>query len=532
MLGRRTGRPRRAGLVPARHRHGTGRARRGRERGPGPAARRPGPPAADHRLGHRRRRVDDHLRDQGAVHRRGPRRPRRRHHASCPASPWRSSPGSSRCPWPSVGGIGLGIAEWTIRWNVRAESVFDVAFLVAILVALLLRRERTQPRRDRREQLGRRRRAQAASPRELRARARGAAPVLRVLGAVGAARVLVYPLTLAPSTMVTLTFGVLWCMVGVSLAVLTGWGGNISLGQFAIVGVGAMATGNALIRWNLDVFASLAPAPSSPARSPRSSIGRAGPSDPRPVPGGDHARVRRRPRLVLPQPGQLPRARARPDHPSGAVEAIRPGRASGSPTTCASPCSAPRWLVVRADAPPPGRSGDDRRPGQRAGRRRPGRPRRPGSSCRPSCSPAASPAWPAASTSSSPAAPARARSTQPCRSRCSRFAVIGGLGSVAGRHLGRGPVPPARLRPRPGRRRRPAAEILRLSLTGGGLLLILYFLPGGLWQYVQRRPRPLPALAVADRRGILVPSLVADRRVDDADDRPEDETSVISGALS
>ena len=111
------------------------------------------------------------------------------------------------------------------------------------------------------------------------------------------------------------------------------------------------------------------------------------------------------------------------------------------------------------------------------------------------------------------------------------FAVIGGLGSVAGVISG---VAMFRLldfglaRGVDGA----AAEILRLSLTGGGLLLILYFLPGGLWQYVQRgRDRYLRL--VAERRGILVPSLVADRRVEDEGaDEPEDETSVISGALS
>ncbi|HEV3227535.1 MAG TPA: hypothetical protein VGZ52_11895, partial [Acidimicrobiales bacterium] len=67
------------------------------------------------------------------------------------------------------------------------------------------------------------------------------------------------------------------------------------------------------------------------------------------------------------------------------------------------------------------------------------------------------------------------------------------------------------------------------------LLFILYFLPGGLWQFVHRQ-RDRYLRWVAERRGILVPSLVADRRVDadpvDAVDRPEDETPVISGALS
>jgi branched-chain amino acid transport system permease protein len=114
------------------------------------------------------------------------------------------------------------------------------------------------------------------------------------------------------------------------------------------------------------------------------------------------------------------------------------------------------------------------------------------------------------------------------------FAVIGGLGSVAGATAGvfffrlldfvlaenfSGPV----------------AAILRLSLTGGGLLFILYFLPGGLWQFVQRQ-RDRYLRWVADRRGLLVPSLVADRREGGDEpgadeDKPTDETAVIAGAL-
>jgi ABC-type branched-subunit amino acid transport system permease subunit len=118
------------------------------------------------------------------------------------------------------------------------------------------------------------------------------------------------------------------------------------------------------------------------------------------------------------------------------------------------------------------------------------------------------------------------------------FAVIGGLGSVAGSIAG---VSLFRLldfalaKYAAGS----AAVILRLGLTGGGLLFILYFLPGGLWQFVHRQ-RDRYLRWVAERRGILVPSLVADRRVEEDDhagkdddaDRPEDETEVISGALS
>ena len=78
--------------------------------------------------------------------------------------------------------------------------------------------------------------------------------------------------------------------------------------------------------------------------------------------------------------------------------------------------------------------------------------------------------------------------------------------------------------------------IIRYTLSGAGLLWILYFLPGGLWQFVQQR-RDALLRRIAERRGIEVPSLVADRRVDEIqrdpdEDHSDDETAVIAGALS
>ena len=45
-----------------------------------------------------------------------------------------------------------------------------------------------------------------------------------------------------------------WAMIGVSLVVLTGWGGHISLGQFGIAGVSAMVAGNMIAHWNTDLL--------------------------------------------------------------------------------------------------------------------------------------------------------------------------------------------------------------------------------------------------------------------------------------
>lgn len=428
-------------------------------------------------------------------------------------------------PLALVGGIGLGIAEWTIRWNVRAESVFDVAFLVAILVALLLRRERTT-RAEEGESSWDAAGVLKAIPRELRQVPEVRVP-MRVLAAVGIAVLVLLPLTFAPSTMVTLTFGVLWCLVGVSLAVLTGWGGSISLGQFAIVGVGAMAAGNALIRWNLDVFASLGLAVAAGALV-SALVG---------VPAlrirGLYLAVTTLAFAVALDsyflnpvnfPELVPDRIIRPvlwkrfDLESewityylclltlgaavAVVRAVRKRRAGrvmigvrdnergaaalAVPTTrvklqtfllagCLAGLAGGLYVIVAG--------------GTGQGTFRPG-----------------------------------------MSIEVFSFAVIGGLGSVAGVISG---VTMFRLldfvlaQGVDGT----AAEILRLSLTGAGLLLILYFLPGGVWQWVQRR-RDRYLRAVAERRGILVPSLVADRRVDEGADEPEDETSVISGALS
>jgi branched-chain amino acid transport system permease protein len=49
----------------------------------------------------------------------------------------------------------------------------------------------------------------------------------------------------------------IYAMVAVSLVVLTGWSGNISLGQFAFVGFGAAATGTLIQRHGWDLFAAL-----------------------------------------------------------------------------------------------------------------------------------------------------------------------------------------------------------------------------------------------------------------------------------
>jgi branched-chain amino acid transport system permease protein len=103
------------------------------------------------------------------------------------------------------------------------------------------------------------------------------------------------------------------------------------------------------------------------------------------------------------------------------------------------------------------------------------------------------------------------------------MAVIGGLGSVGGALLG---VFGLRLL------EQVVSGAVRLLVTGSGLLFILLFLRGGLAQALVS-VRDAALRRVAERRGIVVPSLVADVRTEDTDDdRPEDEVNLLATALT
>jgi branched-chain amino acid transport system permease protein len=95
--------------------------------------------------------------------------------------------------------------------------------------------------------------------------------------------------------------------------------------------------------------------------------------------------------------------------------------------------------------------------------------------------------------------------------------VIGGLGSLPGAVLGAVYVYGAQYLLKPG---------FQILATGAGLLLLLMFLPGGLGELVFRARDYLLRL-VADRRRILVPSLVADRR-----DTNENVANLIGAGLT
>jgi branched-chain amino acid transport system permease protein len=150
---------------------------------------------------------------------------------------------------------GLGALEQLVLWNGNVPSAADLVFLVVILGGLLVRRDR----------LGRL--SDASSSWIDTAVARPIPTELRRLPEVRIARGVLYgllavaavaaPFVYGPSTTTLLSLTLVWAMVGVSLVVLTGWGGHISLGQFAIVGTGAVTAGNLVTKLHTDLFVAL-----------------------------------------------------------------------------------------------------------------------------------------------------------------------------------------------------------------------------------------------------------------------------------
>jgi branched-chain amino acid transport system permease protein len=155
-------------------------------------------------------------------------------------------------PVAFASGVGLGIVEQVVFWNTHKASTINVAFLVVILGALILQRQRVARALDS-DSTWSMTAVMRPVPAELRR-----LPEVRIPKAVmilAAVFIAVYmPLKMQPGTVHLLSAAIVWGIVTVSLVELTGWGGHISLGQFAIVGVGAVAYGNVVSRWNVDMF--------------------------------------------------------------------------------------------------------------------------------------------------------------------------------------------------------------------------------------------------------------------------------------
>ena len=148
-------------------------------------------------------------------------------------------------PVAVAGGIALGIVEAALLANVRTPGLVNVVF-AGIVVALVLLRGKTLRGSDDGRAYG-----LVAKPTPLPVALRGTSTARwlpRISIGVAVFLGLLLPQVIsAPSQVILFSRVCVFALVALSVTVLTGWGGQLSLGQFAFVGLGAVVT-TALVR--------------------------------------------------------------------------------------------------------------------------------------------------------------------------------------------------------------------------------------------------------------------------------------------
>ncbi|HET6964548.1 MAG TPA: branched-chain amino acid ABC transporter permease/ATP-binding protein [Acidimicrobiales bacterium] len=146
--------------------------------------------------------------------------------------------GMTSLPLALVGGVGVGVVEAVVFANVSNPGVVDALLFAAVLVLVLVRRSRV---------------TDSATGWSVAARVSRVPPQLRTLWwprhsrlAAGSTALLlaaVLPLAFsAPSRQYLFSQVLVYALLGISVTVLVGWAGQLSLGQYAFAGLGALLT--------------------------------------------------------------------------------------------------------------------------------------------------------------------------------------------------------------------------------------------------------------------------------------------------
>jgi len=159
-----------------------------------------------------------------------------------------------KMPTIVVASIMLGVVEQAAYWHTGNTDVVDVIIFLVVLAALLLRRrEFTSRIQEAATSTWTALREVRPVPPEL-ARLPEVAWVRRGLltGVVGL--VLLLPVILSEAKLDLATFLAAYLLVALSLLVLSGWAGQISLGQFAFVAVGSTVGAWLTLHWHMDLL--------------------------------------------------------------------------------------------------------------------------------------------------------------------------------------------------------------------------------------------------------------------------------------
>ncbi len=162
----------------------------------------------------------------------------------------------SSLPLAAAAGLGIGVLDQVATAETGNATVSDAALFLVVLVSLFTQRTAAGRAGDVSAvsfpvaAAARRISSAAKASTAYRRSRRGIPVVILTLLAI-------LPLTLGEADNATLTLTVSFAVAGLSVVLLTGIAGQVSLGQWAIAGVGAYTVGLASLQWHWNVLPAL-----------------------------------------------------------------------------------------------------------------------------------------------------------------------------------------------------------------------------------------------------------------------------------
>ena len=151
---------------------------------------------------------------------------------------------------------GLGAVETIVVWNKGSGELVDPIMFVIVIAALLLQRRNSESRVEDQAISSWQNAANVRPiPREL-LRLPEVKWTLRGLRVLFVIFLITLPFMLSEKDTNLAAAVAIYAIIAVSLVILTGWAGEISLGQVAFVAIGSAAAGAANVHWQLDPFLS------------------------------------------------------------------------------------------------------------------------------------------------------------------------------------------------------------------------------------------------------------------------------------
>jgi branched-chain amino acid transport system permease protein len=159
-------------------------------------------------------------------------------------------------PVAIIAGFGIGIIDVGTFYATRNSTLSTALVLPIVVIALLVQRSKLSRSEDSGVETWQQVKEVRPIPEEL-LHERSVVIARWVVRAVIAALVLALPYLTGKGRTDLASVLIVYAIAGVSLVVLTGWAGQISLGQFAFVGVGAAVAGGLVANHHMDLITAL-----------------------------------------------------------------------------------------------------------------------------------------------------------------------------------------------------------------------------------------------------------------------------------